>query len=295
MKTKFLLLALAASVALMGQAQANGRHNGGRGTGRGAAGGRAVSSRGAYSHSSPMRSYGARMRYSRIHSSSYVHHSTAYGRHYVYPRGSTFGNVNRFSTQHYTGANHFVRSGNNSHFTQGRTGNLAHGNRLRSNWQNHVFARHSANWNRGWDRRYAHWWHGHRAVFIGGSWVLFNLGFYPWAPWPYWYPYDYYYGYPYYGGYPYDYSGYGYSYGYDPGAYDPGAYDPGTYQNGEYYYYDGQNADQDGGPQYDADSNVAAMQERLAREGYYHGQIDGIMGPETRKALADYRRDHQDQ
>jgi hypothetical protein len=158
-----------------------------------------------------------------------------------------------------------------------------------------VYARHSANWHHNWDHHHDHWWHGHRCSFIGGSWVVFDLGFYPWWPWPYWYPYGSYYGnpYAYYGGYPYGYyGGYGYPYGYDSGYYDPGAYQGD--QGGQYYYYD-QNGDQNGDAQpYDqnGDSSVAVLQERLAREGYYHGQIDGIMGPEARRALADYRRDH---
>jgi hypothetical protein len=42
----------------------------------------------------------------------------------------------------------------------------------------------------------------------------------------------------------------------------------------------------------DSDSSVAAEQERLAREGYYRGEIDGILGPETRRAIARYQSDH---
>jgi peptidoglycan hydrolase-like protein with peptidoglycan-binding domain len=30
----------------------------------------------------------------------------------------------------------------------------------------------------------------------------------------------------------------------------------------------------------------------LARAGYYHGAIDGILGPQTRRAIAAYERDH---
>jgi Putative peptidoglycan binding domain len=305
-KTKFVLFTLVASVALIGQAQAGGRHSGARGTGRSSAGSRAIPSRGAYYHSSPMRSYSGRMRYSGIHSSPYANRSTAFRQPYVHSSRSVRGNLSRFSAQRYNGARHFARSGNNSQFTRSRTGNVARGNgaiqnratragrlqnrnSLRANWRSHVFARHSTNWHRDWDRRHEHWWHGHRCCFINGSWFVFDLGFYPWWPWPYWYPSDYYYGYPYaYNGYPYDYYGDGYSNGYDPGYYDPGAY-----QGGEYYYYD-QNADQNGDSQYDQNtgSSVAAMQERLAREGYYHGRIDGIMGPETRQALEAYRRDH---
>ncbi len=150
------------------------------------------------------------------------------------------------------------------------------GNRLRSDWQNHVFARRDANWHRDWDHRHDHWWNGHRCHFFNGSWVIFDVGFYPW--WPWWYPYDYYYGYPYgYGYYPYGYgNNYGYGYGYD----DSGAYDD------QYGYGQSSYGDQS------ANSTVAAAQEKLAREGYYRGQIDGVLGPETRHALVRYQSQH---
>src|ERR1051325_1816737 len=38
---------------------------------------------------------------------------------------------------------------------------------------------------------------------------------------------------------------------------------------------------------------VVEVQRRLARAGYYHGAIDGILGPETRRAIAAYERAHQ--
>jgi hypothetical protein len=38
-------------------------------------------------------------------------------------------------------------------------------------------------------------------------------------------------------------------------------------------------------------SGVAQLQRRLARSGYYHGRIDGIMGPATRRAMRAYERD----
>lgn len=73
---------------------------------------------------------------------------------------------------------------------------------------------------------------------------------------PFFYPYPYY-PYPYYGYYPYGYGYYGYNnYGYGNG------------------------------------SSVVELQRRLARAGYYHGRIDGIMGPQTRRALRAYQRDH---
>jgi putative peptidoglycan binding protein len=39
-------------------------------------------------------------------------------------------------------------------------------------------------------------------------------------------------------------------------------------------------------------STVLEVQRRLARAGYYHGPIDGIMGPQTRRAIRAYERDH---
>ena len=39
-------------------------------------------------------------------------------------------------------------------------------------------------------------------------------------------------------------------------------------------------------------SSVVELQRRLARAGYYHGAIDGIMGPATRRALREYERTH---
>ena len=38
---------------------------------------------------------------------------------------------------------------------------------------------------------------------------------------------------------------------------------------------------------------VIEVQRRLARAGYYHGAIDGIVGPETRRAIRAYERDHR--
>jgi len=40
------------------------------------------------------------------------------------------------------------------------------------------------------------------------------------------------------------------------------------------------------------DQVVANAQEQLQNQGYYHGEVDGMLGPLTRAALADYQRDH---
>jgi hypothetical protein len=71
--------------------------------------------------------------------------------------------------------------------------------------------------------------------------------------------------------------GWGYPYGYY--GYPPyGYYGNGYYGNSSYGYGDR--------------SRVAEMQRRLAQAGYYHGSIDGIMGPRTRRAMRAYQRDH---
>src|SRR2546430_2016486 len=68
--------------------------------------------------------------------------------------------------------------------------------------------------------------------------------------------FPFFYPYPYYGYYPYAYYGYSdYGYGY-------------------------------------GNTTVVEVQRRLARAGYYHGAIDGIMGPQTRRAIRTYERDH---
>ena len=87
----------------------------------------------------------------------------------------------------------------------------------------------------------------------------------------------YYYGsgaYPYYG---YS-SGYGTSWGYYPYSYWSGY--PYTGYNNYYSYYTptyGYNA-----------SMVAAVQRRLGQLGYYHGVVDGVIGPQTRGAIATF-------
>jgi hypothetical protein len=145
------------------------------------------------------------------------------------------------------------------------------GTRTLADGNNHVFARRSGDWHRDWNRNCDHWWRGHRCRFVNGSWFIFDLGFFPW----YGYPYDYY-GYDYY--YPYSYP-YSYPSGYDPGIYQ--GVDPNYYGEGGY-----------GPSEQNTNSSVAAAQERLARQGYYRGQIDGALGPETRRAIRRYQRDH---
>jgi len=282
MKTKLLIAALLASAAMIVPAQAGG-HNGGGGGGNFGGGGRAAARGGGGPsfgsmpagrfgggpafRSMPMRSFGGnRMIYSGQRFSSAGPRSPGsmeFRPQQIHSNVGTIGsgqfargNINRINR-----SNQFA--GNRAITNLRRDGNGAaqiRGNNLPTNWRNHVVAQHSGNWQRNWDRSRDHVWHGHHCRFINGSWVIFDFGFYPW--WPYWYyPYDYYAD---------DY--YPYQYGYDPGYYDSGVYDD---QNSY--------ADQSG------NSTVAAVQERLAREGYYHGQVDGVFGSETRAAIAEYQ------
>ena len=116
----------------------------------------------------------------------------------------------------------------------------------------HVAERHDANWHRDWDRRHAHFFHNRFFVFDDGFWFGLDPGFYPWDYLPY-YADDYY---------PYDYYA-----------------DDQPYDNTE--------SVDNGVPP--ADATVEATQERLAQLGYYNGPVDGIFGPTTRDAVANYQ------
>jgi hypothetical protein len=118
-------------------------------------------------------------------------------------------------------------------------------------------------WSGDWRHR-GHFHDGDRFIFFGG------------------FGYPYYYGYPYYGYYPYDYYGYGYGYGYPYGYSAPYGYDYDNYSEPAYGY---NYRDRSRGG-----SSVVTLQRQLARAGYYHGAIDGIMGPETRRAMGAYQR-----
>lgn len=120
----------------------------------------------------------------------------------------------------------------------------------------HVYARRDGTWHRDWDRRGAHFSNGRWWAWDGGFWIGLDDGFYPWDYFPY-YAYDYY---------PYDYY-------------------PGYYADVEPYY----NSDgvSDGTPA--PDQNVEAVQQDLAKQGYYKGPIDGLYGRTTRDAVARYQ------
>src|SRR5207249_10594997 len=116
----------------------------------------------------------------------------------------------------------------------------------------HIAERHQANWHGDWDRRHAHFDHGHFFVFINGFWCGLDDGFFPWDYLPY-YPNDYY---------PYDYYA-------DVDPYDT---------NGAGYKV----ASADSG-------TVPAVQLALLSLGYYSGSIDGVFGPATRDAVAKFQ------
>jgi len=64
------------------------------------------------------------------------------------------------------------------------------------------------------------------------------------------------------------------AWGYDPGA---------------YYAYDGPIYGYNNLP---PDQVIANVQAALQQQGYYHGEVDGLLGPLTRDAIANYQRDH---
>src|SRR6266516_630671 len=323
MKTKWLSVAVFASLGMIAQANPGGFH-----AGTGAFHGGAVAHSapaihtpmrpGGFSsfHSTPMRAYGSRPFYSGQRYSSFgmrAYRPTVFCQPSIdlnratftrsgpftaanirkpnqrnrFPRFASYRNQRATSVWNQRNTGSQFRNGNNP-----RNGN----NRLRADWRHHVFYQRSANWHRDWDRNSDHWWNGHQCHFFNGSWVIFNIGFYPW--WPSWYyPGDYYYAYcyPQYG---YDYP---YSYDYDPGYYDSGGYqgqmyyDQNSYPDQSEGYYDSSvyqtqvDTDQNGDQDYSKYMTVVAAQERLARQGYYRGETDGVLSPEMQKALKRYQ------
>ena len=185
-----------------------------------------------------------------------------------HPSNASWGaraNWNRGNT-YFAGRNtNFARTPANRSWVRGNT-----------TW-NRSTAFRNGNWNGG-NRNWS-WRHHHdHFIFVGA------FGF-PWYD-PFFYS---------------DFYPYGYGYGY-PYAYDPYMYygQPVPYANN----YDGPPPadDYQSGP-YDQESRsdrsdrgnhsvVARVQERLAREGYYKGSIDGVTGPRTYYAIRSFERDH---
>ena len=108
----------------------------------------------------------------------------------------------------------------------------------------------------GWSHNNTYFSNGHYYRWYNNGWFLFD---YPYAGYPY---------YDYYGG------------DYGP---DYGDNEPNYTVYGPSYYNDQGNQ---GG------SVVAGVQAELARDGYYRGPVDGIIGPMTQAAIAAYQRDN---
>src|SRR5882762_4284102 len=58
------------------------------------------------------------------------------------------------------------------------------------------------------------------------------------------------------------------------------------YAPNEYYAYDGPIYGYNNLP---PDQVIANVQSALQQQGYYHGEVDGLLGPQTRAAIADYQ------
>lgn len=105
-----------------------------------------------------------------------------------------------------------------------------------------------------------------RGYYYGGGYP--NYSYYSGYPYSNWGVSGGYYPYSYYGGYPY--SGYNNYYSYS-GGYPYSGYNSYSYYTPTYRY---------------SGSTVAAVQQRLGRLGYYRGTVDGVIGPQTRNAIA---------
>jgi hypothetical protein len=117
---------------------------------------------------------------------------------------------------------------------------------------------------------------GHTSVVVGFGFGGFPSWGWGWGYPSYYSPYSYYpYGY-------YPYSGYGYGYGYGYGS----NYYP--YSSSSYGYSSYRPGYRSGG----TSSVVVQVQQQLARGGYYHGRVDGVMGSQTRSAIRSYQRGH---
>ena len=113
----------------------------------------------------------------------------------------------------------------------------------------------------------------HRGHFHGGNRVFVGFGFPYWGGFwgPYW-------------GYPWGYWGYPYGYYYPPPAPYYGGYQQGVYQG---RMANPPNRTNESGK----DTSMAArVQRQLAIQGYYHGDIDGVVGTGTRNAIRRYQR-----
>ncbi|HEX6564196.1 MAG TPA: peptidoglycan-binding protein, partial [Chthoniobacterales bacterium] len=115
-----------------------------------------------------------------------------------------------------------------------------------------------------------------RFFFNHNFFVGFNFGAFGW--WPGWWGWGW--GGPWWWGwdgwaYPYGYCDYGYPYGYDYSATDDPPPSDSQYGSKEYW------------------SDLAmSVQNKLTDDGYYHGQIDGVLGSSSLEAIRQFQSDH---
>jgi len=98
------------------------------------------------------------------------------------------------------------------------------------------------------------------------------------------------------GGYNRPYSGYsgyrpssGFSFSFGSGNYYGRSYSP--YSSGRTYYSEPSYRSYDDRSGYSARGQNASVQRALARHGYYRGSIDGVIGSQSRRAIANYQQD----
>lgn len=182
---------------------------------------------------------------------------------------------------------------NNQHLRQTDNPNRASGSA-----RNHVFTHRSGKWHSDWDRDHDHVWHGHLCHFANNTWIVYEVGFYPW--WYYESPYDYSYV-------PdssdssdslpdppsnYSYGSVGTNYN-DRQNGDGGDYGQGQYENQDQNQDETQSDDSTSPADRDiAAETVSAAQDELSREGYYHGPIDGVFSQDTHRAVSDFQKDN---
>jgi hypothetical protein len=157
----------------------------------------------------------------------------------------------------------------------GSQGNFSHPNRDQYIRRNE---HHSYDWyrNNGWAYDTAYWQRYHRHRYFNDSLglVIFDTT----GPYSYSYPYDTDYAYPYDNGYAYPYDT-TYAYPYDT-----------TYTS--VYPVENEVEPQVAYQDFSSDLNtLLAVQEELARGGYYRGPIDGIIGAGTLSAIIAYQED----
>jgi hypothetical protein len=183
--------------------------------------------------------------------------------------------------------------GTTTHFFS-RTGASHFGTHQNLAFRNHNFGRSAGRTNRFADRgRFGNGRFGRGGRFEGREgergereffsrhnfFVGFDFGAFGWWPWWPWWGW----GGPWWWGWDWDGGGYPGDYGYYPYYGDPQGY---AWQD---------NSSQDNGSQYGAEywNNLAmSVQTKLADQGYYDGQIDGVIGSGTIEAVRKFQTDH---